>query len=101
MCRKSKEGWRGNDKRGLESDRDSGGAEWDDCTDTCANKTERGYNRKLWGGGGGQIGEVDGVKDREAEKGERHKRYESWRESESEPESEKTDNLKIIKRPRQ
>lgn len=47
VCRKSNGDWRGNDKRGLERDRDKGGEEWNDSTDTPVNKTRSGCNERL------------------------------------------------------
>lgn len=38
VCRNSNGNWRGNDKRGLKRDRDMGGEESNDSTDTPVNK---------------------------------------------------------------
>lgn len=54
----STDDWRGNDKRGLERDRERQGRRGaeDDCMDTSVNKPESGYNERLGRGGGGGLG---------------------------------------------
>lgn len=47
VCSNSNGSWRGNDKGGLKRDRDTGGEEWNDSTDTPVNKPPERMEGKI------------------------------------------------------